>query len=85
MMAHYRFDPATSDVNGYMGHDADDGDADQKEDASHADDESTQNVEDLGPSTWEGQDWTVHFRPVKYDNGEANAMASDVSKAKSEL
>jgi hypothetical protein len=31
------------------------------------------------------EDWTVYFRPVKYNNGEANAMASEVSKAKTVL
>ena len=31
------------------------------------------------------EDWTVYFRPVKYDNGKANATASEVSKAKTVL
>ena len=31
------------------------------------------------------EDWTVYYRPVKYDNGEANATASEVSKAKTVL
>jgi hypothetical protein len=31
------------------------------------------------------EDWTVYFRPVKYDNGEGNATASDSSKAKTVL
>jgi hypothetical protein len=39
-----RFDLGTSDVDGYEGEDGDD--ADEEEDASHADDGSTQNVED---------------------------------------
>jgi hypothetical protein len=43
-----RFDLATSDVNGHEGEDGDDADADVdgKEEASQADDGSTQNVED---------------------------------------
>jgi len=51
-----RFDLGTSDVNGYEGEDGnwyegedgDDADADEVEEASQADDGSTQNVEDLG-------------------------------------
>jgi hypothetical protein len=43
-----RFDLGTSDVDGYEGDDGDDADADadQEEEASQADDGSTQNVED---------------------------------------
>jgi hypothetical protein len=43
-----RFDLGTSDVNGYEGEDGDDADvdADEEEEASQADDGSTQNVED---------------------------------------
>ena len=67
-----------------IGH-GDDADADEEEEPSPADDGSTQNVEDWGHSTRECEDWTVYFRPVKYDNGEANAMASDVSEAKTVL
>jgi len=67
-----------------IGH-GDDADADEEEEPSPANDESTQNVEDWGHSTRECEDWTVYFRPVKYDNGEANAMASDVSEAKTVL
>jgi hypothetical protein len=33
----------------------------------------------------ECEDWTLYFRHVKYDNGEANATASDVSDAKTGL
>jgi len=80
-----RFDLQTSDGDGYEGDDGDDADADEEEEASLADDESTQNVEDCGHSTRECEAWTVYFRPVKYDNGEANAMASDVSEAKTVL
>jgi len=41
-----------------------------------------QNVEDWGSRTIECEDWIVYFRPVKYDNGEANAIASDMSEEK---
>jgi len=41
-----RFDLATSDVDGYEGNDGDDADADEEEEASLANDESTQNMED---------------------------------------
>jgi len=84
------FDLGTSDVDGYeaedgKGYEAEDGDdadADEEEEALQADDGSTQNVVDWGHSTRECEDWTVYLRPVKYDNGEANATASKVSKAK---
>jgi len=59
------FDPGTSDVNRYESKDGDDADADEEEEASQADDGSTQNVEDWGHSTRECDDWTVYFRPVK--------------------
>jgi hypothetical protein len=36
----------TSDVDGYVGEDGDDTDADEEEEASQAEDGSTQNVED---------------------------------------
>jgi len=82
-----RFDLGTSDVDRYEGEDGDDADADADEDEeeSQADDGSTQNVEDWGHSTRECEDWTVYFRHIKYDNGEANATASDVSEAKTVL
>jgi len=87
-----RFDLGTGDVDGYQGDDGDDADADEEEEASQANDGSTQNLEDWGHNTrdWghttrECKDWTVYFRPVKYDNGEANATASDVSEAKTVL
>jgi len=43
-----RFDLGTSDVDGYEGQDGDDADADanEEDEASQADDGSTQNVED---------------------------------------
>jgi len=80
-----RFDLGNSDVDGYEGEDGDDADADEEEEASQAHDESTQNVEDWGHSTRECKDWTVYFRPVKEDDGEENAMASEVSEAKTVL
>ena len=73
----------TSNDDRYEGKDGDN--ADEEKAASQADGGSTQNVEDWGHSTRECEDWTVYFRPVKYDNGEANAMASDVSEAKTVL
>jgi len=47
------FDLRTSDVNGDAGEDGDDADADQEEEASQADDGSTQNVEDWGHSRFD--------------------------------
>jgi len=41
-----RFDLGTSDVNEYEGEDSDDASADEEEEASQADDGTTQNVED---------------------------------------
>jgi hypothetical protein len=78
-----RFDLGTSDVDGSEGKDGDD--ADEEEEASQADDGSRQNVEDWGHSTRDCEDWAVYFRHVKYDNGEANATASNVSEAKTVL
>jgi len=63
----------------------DDADADEEQEASLAHDGSTQNVEDWGHSTRECEDWTVYFRAVKYDNGKANATASDVCEGKTVL
>jgi hypothetical protein len=80
-----RFDLGTGDVDGSEGEDGDDVDADEKEEASQADDGSTQNVEDWGHSTSECERWTVYFSHVKYDNCNANAMASDASEAKTVL
>jgi hypothetical protein len=83
----WKIDLGPSDVDGYEGEDGDDtdADADEEEEASQVDDGSTQNVEDCGHSTRQCEDWTVFFRPVQYDNGEANATASEVSKAKTLL
>jgi len=44
------------DVNGYEGEDGDNVDVDEEEEASQADDGSTQNVEDWGHSTSECED-----------------------------
>jgi len=81
-----RFNLGTSDVDRYEGNDGDNADEDKGEEASQADDGSTQNLENRGHSTrdWrnstrECEDWTVYFRPVKFNNCEANAPASDVS------
>ena len=82
---HSRFDLWTSDVAGYECEDVDDADMDEEEKAAQADDGSTQNVEDWGHSTREFDDWTVYFRLANYDNGEANATASDGSEAKTVL
>jgi hypothetical protein len=82
-----RFHLGASDVDGYEGNDSDygDADADEQEEASQANDRSTQNVEDRRHSTTECEDWTLYFRHGKYVNGEANATASDVSEAKTVL
>jgi hypothetical protein len=78
-----RFDLGTHDVDGYDGEVVDD--VDEEEDASQADDGSMQIVEAWVHSSRAYEDLTVYFRPVKYDNGEGNAMASDSSKAKTVL
>jgi len=44
------------DVNGYEGEDGNDADADEEEEASQANDGSTQNVEDWGHSTRQCED-----------------------------
>ena len=80
-----RFDLGTIDVDWYEGNNGDDVDPDKEEEVSQADDGSTQRFEDWGHRTRECEDWTAYFRPVKYDNGETNAMASCVSKAKTVL
>jgi hypothetical protein len=76
-----RFELGTSDVDGYESDDGHDADAAEEEEASQADDGLTQTLEDQGYSTRECEDWTVYFRRLKYDNGEANATASDVCEA----
>jgi len=80
----WRTEGIVGDVDGYVCEDGDDVDVDVEEQASQADDGSTQNVEDCQHSTRECEDSTVYFRPLKYDNVEANATASDVSEAKSQ-
>jgi len=82
---HIRLDLGTSDVDGYECQDEDDADVDEEESALQPDHASTQNVEDWGHSTRECEDWTVYFRPVKYDDGELNATASDVFEPKTVL
>jgi len=79
---HSWFDLETSNVNEYEGDDGDNAEEEKDEEASQADDGSMQNVEDSGHSSGECEDWTVYFRPVKYNNGKANEPASDVSKSK---
>ena len=74
------FDLGTNDLDRYEGEDGNDADVDEEEEVSQADDRLTQNVEDWEHSTRECEDWTVYFRPVKYNDGEANATASDVSE-----
>jgi hypothetical protein len=44
-----------------------------------------QNVEHSGHSTRDCEDWTVCFRPVKYDNGNADETASYASKGNTVL
>jgi hypothetical protein len=82
---HSRFDLGTNDVDGYECEHGDDAAGNEEESTSQADNGSTQYVEDWGHSTRECEDWTVYFRPVKYDNGEANATASEVFKPKTVL
>jgi hypothetical protein len=85
-------DCATSDVNGYEGDIGDDADSDEVEDKPQTDDRFMQisqhwghRTSDWGHGSKEFNNWTVYFRPVRYDNGKANAMASNVSEAKSVL
>jgi len=80
-----RYDLGTSDVDGYGVNDGDIEDADEMEETSQADDGSMQHFENSEYSTRVCEDWTVYFRPVQYDHGEANEMASDASEAKSTL
>jgi len=78
-----KFELGTSNVDWDAGEDGNH--PDEEEEASLANDGSTQNVEDRGHSTRECEDWTVYFRPVKYNYGEVNAAASDVSEANTVL
>jgi hypothetical protein len=62
----WRTDLGTSDVDGNECKDGNDVDTDAEEEASQADDGSTQNVHDsLGHSTRECENWTVYIRHVK--------------------
>jgi hypothetical protein len=72
-------------VDRYAGDDGDDAHVDEEEKSSQADDGLPQTLEDRGYCTTECEDWTVCIRPVKSDNGEANATASDVCTAKAVL
>jgi hypothetical protein len=76
------FVQSTSDVDWYEWGDGGDADTDEEAEALHAHDGSTQNLEVCKYSTSECEDWTVYYRPVKFDYGEANAMASNVSEVK---
>jgi len=67
-----------------IGH-GDNAGVDQEEEALQADDGWMQNVDDWGHSPRECEDWTVYVRPVKCNNGKANAMANDVSEGKTAL
>jgi len=79
------FDLGSSEVDRHEGDDGDNASEDEEEAGSQADDGSTQNVDDWGHSSREYEDWTVYFRPVKYNSRKANALASDVSEAKTVL
>jgi len=79
----WRFDWGTSDLEWYEDDNSEDGDVDEVQNQLPADDWSTQNVKDWVHCTRECEHWTVYFKLVKYNNGEANAMASHVSKAQS--
>jgi len=80
---HSWFDLGSWNVDGYEVEDCDH--VDEEEQASQADEGLMENVEDWGHSTRECEDWTVYFRPVKYDDGDANAKATDLSEAKTVL
>jgi len=80
-----RFDLGTRDVDRYEPNDGDNGDAGEKEEVLQPNDWLMLTLEDWGYSTRECEDCTVHFRPLKYDNGEANETASDLSEAKTVL
>ena len=75
----------TSDLDRYNRVDGDDVDAHDEEEASQANNWSTQNMEDSGYSTRKCEDSTVYFWPVKYNNGELNVVASNVFEAKTVL
>jgi hypothetical protein len=72
-------------VDVYDGIHGDDTDADEEQEVSQAYDGLPLTLEDWRYSTREFEDWTVYFRPVNYDNGKANATASDEGEAKTVL
>jgi len=80
-----RFVLGTTDDDEYECEHGNDADTDEEDEASQADDAPMQNVEDWGHSTRECDHWIVYFRHVKYNNGEANAMASNLPEAKTVL
>jgi hypothetical protein len=49
--------------------------------ASQANDGTMPNAEHWRHSTRECEDWTVYVRPGKYNHGEVNTTACDVSHA----
>jgi len=80
-----RFELGPSNIHGYKRDDGDNANENEEEEASQADDGLTQTLEDWAHTTRECEDWTVYFRPLKYDNCKANATASDVFEAKTVL
>ena len=57
--AHSTLDLGASDVDRYEGEESDTADADEEQDASQADDRSTQNLTDWAHTTRECEVWTV--------------------------
>jgi hypothetical protein len=80
-----RLELATSDVDRYSVDHGDNADADCTKEAFQADDGSKQTLEDSGYSTRDCEDLIVYFRPVKYNNGKANAKASNICEVKTVL
>jgi len=80
-----RFNCGPRAVDRYVGNNGDNVHVDKKELARLADDGLNQTLEDSGYSTRECEDWAIYFRPVKYNNGEANVMACNVSEEKTLL
>jgi hypothetical protein len=81
----WRTDLGLCDVDRYICMNGNNANADEEKAASQVHDGSSQNLEVSGHSNRECEDWTVYFTPVKYNNGEANATASEVSEAKTVL
>jgi len=79
------FDLGANAVERYSGDDGDNAHLDEKEEASQADDGSTQNLEDSRHCTREYEDWTAYFRPEIYDNDKATATGCNVSESKTVL